>query len=105
MKTEFMGRLAALRALGENPDPDAAAKLFGNIDATYPPKCDDCRGEFNTIICFRESRTRPTFICMPCLQRATRDVMEAIEGEQTERAVKRKAAKRPAVKSSPASTP
>jgi len=62
-----------LKALGNNPDPDAVDVVIGNRSWTNVSFCSECDGKFDRVAMVGEPldyESRTAFICENCLEKA-----------------------------------
>jgi hypothetical protein len=67
------GKAAAIRSLGESPDPDAVDAIIGNNSWTMVPQCYECRKRPASVVWIGEEpdyESSTTWVCEDCLKKA-----------------------------------
>ena len=67
------GKAAAIRLLGDSPDPDAVDAIIGNDSWTRVPDCDECKREVAAVVEIGEEpdyESATARVCVDCLRAA-----------------------------------
>ena len=67
------GIAAAIRALGESPDPDAVDAIIGNDSWTRVPECNECKKNVAAVVQVGDEpdyESSTAWICEGCLKKA-----------------------------------
>ena len=67
------GKAAAIRSLGEAPDPDAVDAIIGNGSWTSVPECNECKTDVEAVIRIGDEpdyESSTAWVCEDCLKKA-----------------------------------
>jgi hypothetical protein len=67
------GKAAAIRALGESPDPDAVDAIIGNGSWTRVPQCNECKTNGAAVVQIGDEpdyESHTAWVCEDCLKKA-----------------------------------
>jgi len=67
------GKAAAIRSLGEAPDPDAVDAIIGNGSWTSVPECNECKTDVEAVVRIGDEpdyESSTAWVCEDCLKKA-----------------------------------